>query len=474
MKIVAGYIRVSTDDQLEYSPDSQLELLRTYAKSHDMILPDENVFCEQEGRSGRKAEKRPEFMRMIGVAKQSPPPFEVILVWKFSRFARNQEESIVYKSILQKQCGIEVVSISEPLIEGPFGSLIERIIEWMDEYYSIRLSGEVKRGMTKRVSKGEYVSGAPFGYQMIEKKLIPNPDTEETARMIFDDFLNGMGYKQIAMKLNNLGYRTKRGGQFDNRIIKYILNNPVYIGKVRWNPSGQISDHPNQPDTILADGVHKPLITMETWNRTQEQIKQIQKKYPKYAKVNTKNRYMLQGIIKCSNCNAGLIRTEKGTRFQCARYNRGTCNVSHSANVDDINTRSIDLIAQVLQSGNFKLIYRPNQSNQNSDHIQKQIERENRKLERVKEAYEAGVDTLEEYRNNKQKILSVIDRLKAQQTPAKRISKKEFAQQRLPAVKQLRDPDLTEEEKNDLLRDFVDRIVFDRTKNILTVTFYTR
>ena len=73
----------------------------------------------------------------------------MILVWKFSRFARNQEESIVYKSMLKKD-NVDVISVSEPLIEGPFGSLIERIIEWMDEYYSIRLSGEVLRGMKEK------------------------------------------------------------------------------------------------------------------------------------------------------------------------------------------------------------------------------------------------------------------------------------------------------------------------------------
>lgn len=82
---------------------------------------------------------------------------DVILVWKFSRFARNQEESIVYKSLLSKKHNVEVTSVSEPLVDGPFGSLIERIIEWMDEYYSIRLSGEVTRGMTEKALRGGYL-----------------------------------------------------------------------------------------------------------------------------------------------------------------------------------------------------------------------------------------------------------------------------------------------------------------------------
>ena len=101
---------------------------------------------------------------MIALAKSEDPPFSEILVWKFSRFARNQEESIVYKSMLKKQCGINVISITEPLIEGPFGSLIERIIEWMDEYYSINLSGEVIRGMTEKAMRGGYQTTPSLGY----------------------------------------------------------------------------------------------------------------------------------------------------------------------------------------------------------------------------------------------------------------------------------------------------------------------
>ena len=91
-------------------------LLLDYAKSnHIMILP-EHIFIEN-GISGKKADKRPQFMQMIGMAKSKEHPFDVILVWKFSRFARNQEESIVYKSLLKK-CGVEVVSVSEPLVDG--------------------------------------------------------------------------------------------------------------------------------------------------------------------------------------------------------------------------------------------------------------------------------------------------------------------------------------------------------------------
>ena len=81
---------------------------------------------------------------MIGLAKGPDHPVDCILVWKFSRFARNQEESIVYKSMLRR-IGVSVISISETIDDSPFAPLIERIIEFMDEYYSTRLSQEVTR-----------------------------------------------------------------------------------------------------------------------------------------------------------------------------------------------------------------------------------------------------------------------------------------------------------------------------------------
>ena len=132
-KNAAFYIRVSTHNQEELSPESQKRLLLDYAKTNNLLISKEHIYIEN-GISGRKADKRPQFLNMIAAAKSKEHPIDVILVWKFSRFARNQEESIVYKSMLKKY-NVDVISVSEPLVDGPFGSLIERIIEWMDEFY---------------------------------------------------------------------------------------------------------------------------------------------------------------------------------------------------------------------------------------------------------------------------------------------------------------------------------------------------
>ena len=201
LKIAAAYIRVSDERQDEYSPDSQLKKIRENAAKDGYMIPDEYVFYD-DGISGKSVRKRGDFNRMIAIAKEKPHPFDRIYVWKFSRFARNQEQSIVYKNLLQKE-GVFVKSVSEAIPDGPFGTLIERIIEWMDEFYLINLGAEVLRGMEEKISRGEPVVGAPFGYKNAENTYIP--DTESGAadivKEVFERYANGEKQREIAVSL---------------------------------------------------------------------------------------------------------------------------------------------------------------------------------------------------------------------------------------------------------------------------------
>ena len=135
----ALYIRVSTEDQSEFSPAAQKRILLDYAKKNTLSIKPEHIFID-EGISGRTAAKRPAFMKMIATAKSKPKPFDVILVHKFDRFARSREDSIVYKSLLKRECNIRVLSITESIEDDKFSVLLEAILEAMAEYYSLNLS----------------------------------------------------------------------------------------------------------------------------------------------------------------------------------------------------------------------------------------------------------------------------------------------------------------------------------------------
>ena len=480
MKVAAAYIRVSTDDQLEYSPDSQLSQIRRYAKNNDFVLPEEYIFVEEEGRSGRNSAKRPEFMRMIATAKKNPKPFDAILVWKFSRFARNRQDSIVYKSMLRKELGIDVISVSEYIGDDKISIITEAIIEAMDEYYSVNLAEEVTRGMTEKAHRGEPLTYAPFGYRIENKQYLPDPDTAALVQMIYSDFLGGMGYMEIAHKLNDLGVRTRFGNRMENRNIEYILKNPVYIGKIHWNPSGKVRRSTPPKTQILADGQPPPLISQEDFEAVQQRMAQIKQLYHQKAKSRVKpaNEYALRGLVRCSSCGSTLVISspnQPSAYLQCNRYAKGSCATSHAINLVKITDWVMAAIQTDLENETFELHIRQTAARADTSSVLRaQIEREKSKLERIREAYEAGIDTLEEYRRNKEKLTANIEKLTLQlpQLPDVRASRKAFADKVRSLLPSLLSADTPPSEKNRLLRSFVEKIVFDWQADSIEIYYY--
>lgn len=477
MKIAAAYIRVSTEDQTEYSPDSQIKLIRDYAKRNGMIVPDEYIFAD-EGISGKTTKKRTQFNRMIGVAKRKPKPFEAILLWKYSRFARSRQDSIVYKTMLRKQLGIDVISITESLGDDKMSILIEAMIEAMDEYYSINLAEEVTRGMTEKASRGEPVSIPSFGYDIVEKQYVINAEQAPIVRMIFEDYLAGLGASQIARKINAMGILTNRGNLWANRTVDYVLNNPVYIGKIRWAPDrAERRDYYNVLSNVI-DGHHEPIIDQDIWDKVQERKAKMSKTYKKYARKTPpdKGDYMLRGLIKCSSCGGSLARLN-ATSLQCVNYNHSQCHVSHNISIMKLNSMVLQGIHDALESGNFELLTRqPDVGTVDPrDVIDRALKRQQTMLQRVKEAYAAGVDTLNEYKANKTAIQAEIDRLKKSVPPPVDMVKikTQFREKNLKTLESLKNISIGEDAKNELLRSFVDHIVFDRKHTRVQVFFYS-
>lgn len=428
VKIGAIYIRVSTDKQEELSPDAQLRLGLDYARNNGILIPQEYIFMDS-GISGRKAEKRHKFQRMIALAKSNDHPIDVILIWRFSRFARNQEESIVYKSLLRKN-NVDVISISEPIIEGPFGALIERIIEWSDEYYSIQLSEDVKRGMTEKALRGGYQAGPPFGYVIKDGILRPDKDKAKIIKNIFDMYLfHGQSFYSIARILNNMGLRTNRGNLFENRTIRYFIQNPVYKGYVRWNPDGKhdFREPKNIPtDLIVKMGEHEPIITEEVWDKANEKL--LKEYRPRYYKPSATYRHWLSGVLICSACNSSLVSGGASGGFQCSSYAKGKCKVSHYINHKKIETAVITALRILSESYDDDYeILSIDDSAENTEFTESILRKLDVKEQRMKEAYINGVDTLEEYKANKQKIEDERAGLKNQIAASQEIKKMEMS-----------------------------------------------
>ena len=473
----ACYIRVSTDNQTEFSPDAQLKAIKKYAENNNIILDDDYVFVD-EGISGRKADKRPAFQEMIKIAKSKPKKFDVILVHKFDRFARSREDSVVYKSLLKKECNIKVVSITESIEDDKFSVILEAMLEAMAEYYSLNLSDEVKKGMTEKAERGQYQASPPFGYKMKDGKLEIVEDEANIVKVIFEKFTSKeLNILQITKYINNLGYKTHRGNSFENRTIEYILTNPVYIGYSRWTPTGKIKNGRSTEDTIIKKSEHEPIIDEETFNKASELVQKNKQMHKRYYKPNTNNLHWLTGLIKCKFCGSSILRNTKDF-YQCGGYVRGKCTTSQLVKISNIEKAILNQIKNDFMSNiNINVKFNIDKNNNNEIYLlNTQLEKMEDKEKRIKEAYVNGVDTIEEYKENKimlqnQKTL-LLKQLQKLKNTAEIKNKEEDIKEQLKTVYTiLTDDTIDMQRKYEVSHMIIDKVVFARDEGILELTY---
>jgi len=478
LKIAAVYIRVSTDDQTELSPDSQLEAIRAWAEKNACVIPDAHVYVD-EGISGRSAAKRPRFMDMIGAAKSAEHPFDVILVWKFSRFARSQEESIVYKAMLQK-AGVDVISISEPVIDGPFGSLIERIIEWMDEYYSIRLSGEVKRSMTVNAQRGVLQTAPPFGYKKNpagSPAMIPDGIEADVIREVFRDYLAGVPVWQIVERLNARGIRTHRGGLIENRTIMYWLQNPVYVGMLRWTPSGRTRRDFHNPDSVIVPGDHEPLISREIFDAVQSLVAAASEAHRPKSRPSFELKDWASGVVRCAHCGSTLV-FQRPRYFICNGYVRARCKERNSITVDTLHSALLEKL-RADSAGAHPLRYeitRSDDAERELRALRQQAEQYDRRRKRIHDAYVNGLDSMDDYRRYKaaldaqqKELLDKIADLESRVDPS--AAEAVLTDSIRAALEILESPDATLYDKNTAAKELFESVTWDKSANSLTVVY---
>lgn len=483
MQTAACYIRVSTDDQLEFSPDAQKRALMEYAGKNGMLVNEEYVFID-EGISGRKAEKRPAFMKMISTAKLNPRPFDVILVHKFDRFARNREDSVVYKSLLRKECGVQVVSVTERVEDDKFSVILEAMLEAMAEYYSLNLSDEVKKGMTEKARRGGILSQAPYGYaNRAGRAPAVVAEEAEVVRYMFEKVRGGeMTPFTLARALNGSGLFTRNGRAWGVNTVKYILSNAFYAGVSVWNKQdGKTMKYKDRSEWITAAGAHEPLISREDFLEVQSILAAGKRRRERPAEQHC---HWLSGLVKCSGCGASLSVAGRDhyPYFQCHRYNKGQCEQSHYVPVPTMEEAVIAALQALTAQSPGAARYRARQpaagpAASNLPLLHAGLKKAREKLSRVKSAFAAGVDTLEEYKENKQSILNEIGRIQREMEKSASASgeTRELSETRegiagLLAV--LCDENRADAEKNAVLKSIVRRIVFVKRTRTIEVFFY--
>ena len=318
----ALYARVSSDRQdMDLSVSAQLRALRDYAKANGYSIARQYV---DEAESGRVAD-RPQFREMIEEGSKPNAPFEVILVWKFSRFTRKREHAVAFKSMLRRK-GIRVVSITEHADDSPTGKLMEAIIESVDEFYSENLAQEVVRGMRESASRGFFLSSnSPFGYRKIKvsdgakerSTLEVDPATAPVVREIFESSLRGNGLKEICKELNDRGVGN-RGKRWNKGGLHYLLTNEAYTGAAVW---GRTSRGEQAADPVRVEGAWPALVSRDLFDEVQQAMRDRAPKVQRPGRVGSK--FLLSGLLRCGVC--GRSYSGQGAKSgQFAYYICGT------------------------------------------------------------------------------------------------------------------------------------------------------
>ncbi|MEA5004728.1 MAG: recombinase family protein [Christensenella sp.] len=285
------YARYSSDSQREESIEGQIRECMEFAEQKGITILGSYV----DRALSAKTDNRPEFQRMIKDSAKGL--FEIVLVWKLDRFARDRYDSAHYKMILRKN-GAKVVSAKENISDGPEGIILESMLEGYAEYYSAELSEKIVRGQKENALKGKYNGGAlPLGYTTnSEQNYLIDAAAASIVREIFTRYADGETVKEICDTLNSRGIMTQRNRPFNKNSLHTMLKNRRYIGEYRYR------------DVVIPDGV-PVIIHSELFERVQERLDK-NKKAP--AREKAKINYLLTTKLFCGKCGAYMVG-ESGT-----------------------------------------------------------------------------------------------------------------------------------------------------------------
>ena len=313
------YARYSSDNQREESIEGQLRECTAYCQKNDITIL--RTYIDRA--MSAKTDHRPDFQRMIRDSAKGL--FDVIIVWKLDRFARNRYDSAHYKAQLRKY-GVKVLSATENISDGPEGIILESMLEGMAEYYSAELSEKVIRGHTENALKCKYNGGTPtFGY-VIDKDKYYQIDPH-TAPVVLESYIRydqGATMKEVMEYMAENGFTTIRGRKIDLNFIARMLKNRKYIGEYSYRH-------------IVTPGGIPAIVPQDLFDRVQQRLEQ-NRKAP--ARHKAEDDYLLTTKLFCGTCGAMMVgesgtSASKGRKYhyyRCVNTKKHkTCNAKHKS-----------------------------------------------------------------------------------------------------------------------------------------------
>ena len=417
------YTRVSTTMQIDgYSLDAQKTKMKAFCDYNEYEIAGE---YEDAGKSGKSIEGRVSFNQMMEDIKSGKDEVSYVLVFKLSRFGRNVADVLATLQVMQ-DFGVNLICVEDGIDSSKdAGKLMISVLSAVAEIERENIRVQTMEGRMQKAREGKWNGGfAPYGYSLIDGKLEVNEEEAVAIRMIFDQYVNtDLGANGIAKYLENHGIHkiARQNGKnplFDAALIRRIIQNPVYSGKISYGRRRTEKVHGTRneyrqvkkDDYLLVDGLHEALVSEEVWEQAQVKVAAQAKKY---EKVNRDKIHLLSGILKCPVCGAGMYgnksikKRKDGSNYKdfyyygCKHRNmtRGhKCDYKKQVHEEMLDASVAEVISKLVSNPKFSDLIR-NKINMEVDTSALDQEIENYKIQ------------LRKLYHNKDTILSDMDSL---------------------------------------------------------------
>ena len=420
------YTRVSTTMQIDgYSLDAQKTKMKAFCDYNEYEIAGE---YEDAGKSGKSIEGRVSFNQMMEDIKSGKDEVSYVLVFKLSRFGRNAADVLATLQVMQ-DFGVNLICVEDGIDSSKdAGKLMISVLSAVAEIERENIRVQTMEGRMQKAREGKWNGGfAPYGYSLIDGKLEVNEEEAVAIRMIFDQYVNtDLGVNGIAKYLENHGIHkiARQNGKnplFDAALIRRIIQNPVYSGKISYGRRRTEKVHGTRneyrqvkkDDYLLVDGLHEALVSEEVWEQAQVKVAAQAKKYEKVNRDKREKIHLLSGILKCPVCGAGMYgnksikKRKDGSNYKdfyyygCKHRNmtRGhKCDYKKQVHEEMLDASVAEVISKLVSNPKFSDLIR-NKINMEVDTSALDQEIENYKIQ------------LRKLYHNKDTILSDMDSL---------------------------------------------------------------
>ena len=420
------YTRVSTAMQIDgYSLDAQKARMKAYADFNDYQIVGE---YEDAGKSGKSIEGRASFCWMMEDIKSGKDGVAYVLVFKLSRLGRNAADVLSTLQVMQ-DFGVNLICVEDGIDSSKdAGKLMISVLSAVAEIERENIRVQTMEGRIQKAREGRWNGGfAPYGYRLVDGVLQINEDEAPAIRTIFEQYVNtDTGANGLSKYLETHGFQklARQNGTsplFSATLIRAILKNPVYCGKIAFGRRKLEKIHGTrneyhqvpQENYLLVDGLHEGIVSEELWNAAQVKLLAQSKRYEPVNRSKTEQAHLLSALVKCPICGAGMYsnkctkRKKDGTPYKSFSYysckhrkmQRGQkCDFNKQIQEEVLDNAVVEVIIKLVSNPKFAAMM---QEKINSKVDTTAIERE----------IAAAEKQLRQYYSIKSKIMEEIDTL---------------------------------------------------------------